>query len=64
MMIDLTELPMDELMLLAIEDIEADSGNHEPLDQFLCDTFRQDELVRIYEVSTLIANRTDNILSR
>lgn len=58
-MIDFIE---HEALNLAFEDMEADSGNHEPLDDYLREEFLEGELYRLMDAADVLSNRCSAVL--
>ena len=54
----------DRALRLAYEDSEADSGNHEPLDAFLDESFTEREVLKISEAAGVLADRAWKSLQR
>lgn len=55
----------DEIALrLAYEDVEADSGNHQPLDEYLAEHFLPGELRRLSEAADVLSERAWAVMRR
>lgn len=53
-----------EALLLALEDAEADSGNHEPLDEYLESEFLPGELAKLEQAADLLSYRAGKVKTR
>lgn len=59
-----TPLTETEALLLAIEDSEADSGNHEPLDEYLMENLMESEVWKLAEAADVLSDRAWTALQR